>query len=83
MEKVLIRSLDSLFRLMVKWTIDICSSLPTPSLKELQEINCHGSIGGAFSYMKLQEKQCVPGAYIIRQCEKDYGNFYIDIITER
>lgn len=68
---------------MVKWTVDICNDLQTPSLQELRKLGCHGPVGGDFSYNKLQEKRGVSGAYIMRQCEKVYGDYYVDILTER
>lgn len=65
---------------MVKWTVDICLNFPTPSLKRLRKIDCHGPIGGEYSYNKLQERQCIAGTYIVRQCEKVFDDYYIDII---
>ncbi|XP_037047669.1 tyrosine-protein kinase hopscotch isoform X3 [Bradysia coprophila] len=70
------------YRLMATWTIDLCQSFKSPLLQELRELKCHGPIGGEFSYFKLQEKQSLAGSYIIRQCEKMYGVYYIDIITK-
>lgn len=67
---------------MATWTIDLCQSFKSPLLQELRDLKCHGPIGGEFSYFKLQDKQSLPGAYIIRQCEKTYGVYYIDIITK-
>lgn len=67
---------------MVKWTVDLCRQLCSPTLHMLRELKCHGPIGGEYAYLKLQERQCSPGAYIVRQCEKIYENYYIDIIVK-
>lgn len=67
---------------MVKWTVDLCRDLPSPALEALRSLKCHGPIGGEYSYIKLEEKQCIPGSYIIRQCEKTYDDYFIDIITK-
>lgn len=69
------------YRLMVKWIIDLCRTYPSPSLHTLLTLKCHGPIGGEFSYLKLQEKHNITGSYIIRQCEKVYETYYIDIIA--
>lgn len=67
---------------MVKWTVDLCRELSSPTLRDLRELKVHGPIGGEYSYVKLQERQCVVGSYIIRQCEKHYETYYIDIIVK-
>lgn len=67
---------------MVKWTVDLCGDLPSPSLDALRSLKCHGPIGGEYAYIKLEQKQCIPGSYIIRQCEKTYEQYFIDIITK-
>lgn len=74
------------YRLMCKWTIDLCSNFKTPSLEILMNktMLCHGPIGGQFAYSKLEEKSdksnpC--GTYLLRQCGKEYNTYYIDIIT--
>lgn len=68
--------------LMVKWTVNLCSDFKSPQLASLMADKCHGPIGGQFAYVKLQEKQSIPGSYIVRQCERSYGTYYIDIITK-
>lgn len=67
---------------MVKWTIDLCNDFPSPSLEELRRDKCHGPIGFEYAYIKLQEKQCIPGSYLIRQCEDIYDVYYIDIVIK-
>lgn len=67
---------------MVKWTVDLCRELFSPTLLTLRELKCHGPIGGEYAYTKLQNRQCAAGSYIIRQCEKIYENYYIDIIVK-
>lgn len=69
-------------RLMVKWTMNLCLELPSPTLQRLRELKCHGPIGGEYSYSKLHRQYPI-GAYIIRQCEKIYENYYIDIIVKQ
>ena len=69
------------YRLTVKWMLDLCLEYSTPSLQDLKHFKCHGPIGGEFSYAKIREKNNTPGSYIIRQCEKEYDTYYIDINT--
>ncbi|XP_063830579.1 tyrosine-protein kinase hopscotch [Ostrinia nubilalis] len=74
---------DGYYRLMVKWTFNLSKDDETPSLKELQEIKCHGPVGGAFSYRKLEEKRAKKhGCYILRQCQDDYNIYYLDVCTK-
>lgn len=73
--------LATYYRLMVKWTVDLCRDLCSPTLQTLRELKCHGPIGYEYSYAKLQSRQCPPGSFIIRQCEKIFDNFYIDIVV--
>lgn len=70
------------YRLMVKWNMDLCSNLPSPSLKFLTELKIHGPIGGSYSYNKIEEKNSSIGSFIVRQCEKVFDTFYIDIVTK-
>ena len=70
------------YRLMVKWSMDLCSQLPSPSLKFLNDRKIHGPIGGAYSYNKIEEKSSTIGSFIVRQCEKVFDTFYIDIVTK-
>lgn len=37
---------------------------------------------GAFSFAKIRERRDICGSYIIRQCEKKYDTYYIDINTQ-
>lgn len=67
-------------RLMCKWTMSLCRELHSISLTELEINRCHGPIGGEYAYRKLKQ-QCV-GSYILRQCEKIYENYYIDIMVK-
>lgn len=77
-----VSAMAGFYRLSVKWTIDLCRELRSPQLETLRTLKCHGPIGGAYSYHKLRERECIPGSYIIRQCEKVYDNYYIDIVKE-
>ncbi|CRK93974.1 CLUMA_CG007500, isoform A [Clunio marinus] len=70
------------YRLMGKWNLDLCSTLASPSLKFLTDHKIHGPIGGAYSYSKIEEKNSSIGSFIIRQCEKVFDTFYIDIVTK-
>ncbi|CAK1584643.1 unnamed protein product [Parnassius mnemosyne] len=74
---------DGYYRLMVKWTFNLSKDDETPSLKELHRIKCHGPVGGAFSYRKLEEKRGKKhGCYILRQCQDDYNVYYLDVCTK-
>lgn len=33
------------YRLMEKWTVNICPSYPSPLLNKLLEMKCHGPVG--------------------------------------
>lgn len=72
------------YRLMVKWNMDLCSQLSSPTLEFLNhpDRKIHGPIGGAYSYSKIEEKNSSIGSFIIRQCEKVFDTFYIDIVTK-
>ncbi|XP_011191095.1 tyrosine-protein kinase hopscotch [Zeugodacus cucurbitae] len=69
-------------RLTSKWLYDLCDGYTTPSLNNLIDLRCHGPIGGAFSFAKLRSMSKVGKNCIIRQCEKEYDVFYIDINTQ-
>ncbi|XP_072942901.1 tyrosine-protein kinase hopscotch [Epargyreus clarus] len=74
---------DGYYRLMVKWTFNLSKDDETPSLKELQRTKCHGPVGGAFSYRKLDEKRGKKhGCYILRQCQDDYNAYYLDVCSK-
>lgn len=70
------------YRLMCKWTHNLYENLPSPSLSQLSLVKCHGPIGGDFAYSKLRDKEQTVGSYLVRQCEKEYDTYYIDIITK-
>lgn len=74
--------LSGYYRLMVKWNMDLCSQLASPSLKFLTDRKIHGPIGGAYSYNKIEEKNSSIGSFIVRQCEKVFDTFYVDIVTK-
>lgn len=61
---------------------DLCHSYRTPSLVEMGALHVHGPIGGAYSLMKLHENGDTCGSYIVRQCDREYGVYYIDINTK-
>ncbi|VVD04448.1 unnamed protein product, partial [Leptidea sinapis] len=74
---------DGYYRLMVKWTFNLSKDDETPSLKDLHRIKCHGPVGGAFSYRKLEEKRSKKhGCYILRQCQDDYNVYYLDVCSK-
>ena len=70
------------YRLMVKWNVDLCTTLSSPSLKFLSELKIHGPIGGSYSYNKIEEKNCNIGSFIVRQCETNFDTYYIDIVIK-
>nr|XP_018902060.1 PREDICTED: tyrosine-protein kinase hopscotch [Bemisia tabaci] len=72
--------LDGYYRLMVKWTFNLCKDTITPSLQELHALKCHGPISGEFSYAKLEEKRNnKAGCYILRQSDTSYDTYYVDV----
>lgn len=73
------------YRLTVKWTWYLCEVLRSPSLDFLSKSNLkiHGPIGGEFSYNKIKESGKGVGTYIIRQCEKEFDIYFIDIVTKK
>ncbi|XP_071446998.1 tyrosine-protein kinase hopscotch [Hetaerina americana] len=74
--------LDGYYRLMVKWTFNLCKDVVTPSLQKLYKIKCHGPIGGEFSYRKLEDKrENKPGCFILRESETKYDTFFIDVCS--
>ncbi|XP_034487752.1 tyrosine-protein kinase hopscotch [Drosophila innubila] len=79
--KSFISYLGIYIRLTVKWMQDLCPSYKTPSLEELDRLYCHGPIGGGYSFMKLHENGDKCGSYIVRQCDREYNAYYIDINT--
>ena len=74
--------LNGYYRLTSKWNVDLCESYPSPSLAYLKKLKCHGPIGAENSYAKLRTHDNFPGSCIMRQCEKDYDTYYIDIIVK-
>jgi len=75
--------LSGYYRLMVKWNVDLCSNLASPSLEFLTRHKIHGPIGGSYSYGKIEEKNSSIGSFIVRQCEKTFDTYYIDIVTTK
>ncbi|XP_067002399.1 tyrosine-protein kinase hopscotch [Anabrus simplex] len=75
--------LDGYYRLMVKWTFNLCKDVRTPSVQKLYALKCHGPVGGEFSYAKLEEKRnnkC--GCFILRESETKYDVYYLDVCTK-
>lgn len=66
--------------LMHKWATNLCVDFASPQLERLTRLKCHGPIGGPYAYQKLQDQQNRPGSYLVRQCERTYGTYYVDII---
>lgn len=40
--KSCVGALNGYYRLMEKWTFDLCGEFPTPSLEKLKSLRCHG-----------------------------------------
>lgn len=75
--------LENYYRLMVKWTFNLCKDLPCPSLNKLMALKCHGPISGEFSYRKLEEKKNnKPGSFILRQSDRTYDVYYLDFCVK-
>ncbi|CAN8005379.1 unnamed protein product [Ixodes hexagonus] len=73
--------LDGYYRLMEKWTVNLCINLPTPSLTALRAMRCHGPVGAKFAYQKLQEKSGhESGWYLLRQSSSAYREFRLDFL---
>lgn len=79
----IVSALAGYYRLMVRWTVDLCSDLASPSLFRLTRLKCHGPIGGKFAYDKLSNNSYNPGYFLIRQCDQVYDTFYLDIKITR
>lgn len=75
----LVSGLATYYRLMDRWTFDLCGALPTPSLVRLSELRCHGPIGFPAAYEKLQPLGV--GYYIVRQCDQFHDTYNLDIKT--
>ncbi|XP_067143590.1 tyrosine-protein kinase JAK2-like [Centruroides vittatus] len=72
--------LDGYYRLIEKWTFNICKDLITPSLLNLRQLKCHGPIGQEFSYQKLREKcKNEVGCYILRESTTVYHEYRLDV----
>ncbi|XP_060536188.1 tyrosine-protein kinase hopscotch-like [Cylas formicarius] len=81
--RAFISLLDGYYRLTCKWTFNICKEVITPSLKKLQQMKCHGPVGGEFSYAKLEDKRANrTGCFIIRESETNYNTYYIDVCVK-
>lgn len=74
--------LDGYYRLMEKWTFNLCKELPTPSLLKLKSLKCHGPVGYQFSYQKLKEKRNFePGSFVVRESSSSYKELRVDLCT--
>uniref|UniRef100_A0A1B0DHM0 Protein kinase domain-containing protein n=1 Tax=Phlebotomus papatasi TaxID=29031 RepID=A0A1B0DHM0_PHLPP len=71
--------LSGYYRLMVKWSINLCGNLPSPSLGRLEYMRCHGPIGKEYAYKKIQVNSNESGSFLARVCEECYDVYYIDI----
>ncbi|XP_014484244.1 PREDICTED: tyrosine-protein kinase hopscotch [Dinoponera quadriceps] len=75
-----VSALDGYYRLSVKWTFNLCSSVITPTLDRLHKLKCHGPVGKEFSHTKLKEKRAnKAGTYMLRESESEYDVYYIDV----
>lgn len=75
----LVSGLTTYYRLMDRWTFDLCGALITPSLARLSELRCHGPIGFPAAYDKLQPLGV--GYYMVRLCDQDHDTYNLDIKT--
>lgn len=75
----LVSGLATYYRLMDRWTFDLCGTLVTPSLARLTELRCHGPIGFPAAYEKLQPLGV--GYYLVRQCDQHHDTYNLDIKT--
>ncbi|GAB6032184.1 hypothetical protein CHUAL_010831 [Chamberlinius hualienensis] len=74
--------LDGYYRLMEKWTFNLCKDLPTPFLQILRSMKCHGPVGWKFSCNKLLTKRNnESGCYIVRMGRR-YNTYRVDICME-
>lgn len=72
--------LDGYYRLIEKWTFNICKDLITPSLLDLRLMKCHGPVGQEFSYQKLKDKcKNESGCYILRESTTLYNEYRLDV----
>nr|CAH0112132.1 unnamed protein product [Daphnia galeata] len=75
--------LNGYYRLMEKWTFDLCGELVTPSLVKLRSLKCHGPVGDSFAYNKLRAKrQNKQGSYLLRESHVNYDELYLDVCLE-
>ncbi|GAB0100093.1 Tyrosine-protein kinase hopscotch [Sergentomyia squamirostris] len=75
--------LSGYYRLMVKWSINLCGNIPSPWLARLDAMRCHGPIGQEFAYKKIEANCNESGTFITRQCEENYDIYYIDIAYQK
>lgn len=74
--------LDGYYRLMERWTFNLCKDLPSPFLLNLRNWKCHGPVGREFAWRKLHDKgQNRPGCYILRE-SGDYDSYRLDVCME-
>lgn len=70
------------YRLMERWTFDLCKDIASPFLLTLRALKCHGPVGREFAHRKLQEKrQNRAGCFILRESWK-YDTYCLDICVE-
>ncbi|XP_059614533.1 tyrosine-protein kinase hopscotch [Phlebotomus argentipes] len=75
--------LSGYYRLMAKWSINLCGNLPSPSLGRLEAMRCHGPIGKEFAYKKIEANRNESGAFLVRECEENYDVYYLDMVWKK
>uniref|UniRef100_A0A1B0CSM3 non-specific protein-tyrosine kinase n=2 Tax=Lutzomyia longipalpis TaxID=7200 RepID=A0A1B0CSM3_LUTLO len=75
--------LSGYYRLMVKWSVNLCAGYPSPSLQELEKMRCHGPIGKEFAYKKIQLNSNESGSFLVRTSEEQYDVYFIDIAFQK
>lgn len=81
--KSCVGALNGYYRLMEKWTFDLCGELVTPSLVRLRSLKCHGPVGDSFAYDKLRVKrQNKQGSYLLRESHLSYDELFLDVCLE-
>lgn len=74
--------LDGYYRLMERWTFNLCKELPTPFLINLRTWKCHGPVGREFAWRKLQDKgHNKSGCYLLRE-SWEYDTYRLDVCVE-
>ncbi|KAG9509081.1 Tyrosine-protein kinase JAK2, partial [Fragariocoptes setiger] len=79
--KSFVSFIDGYYRLMVKWSFNICKEIMSPTLVRLKELQSHGPIGSEFSLKKLMLARRLK-SYLVRQSSKDRRVYQMDVVTK-